>query len=221
MQKQLLAKSIRTDGNKLTVQQHLLDTKNAALLIFKGRILLNWCRFFKIEDSQRFLLHLKIAALFHDIGKANEEFDAAVQKKLKQQAIRHEWFSAFILHLPEVRNWLASSKLNLDLEVITGAVLSHHLKAQSESWGKPRTFVKQVKLFLDHPEITNILQKIAEIAQIGDLSDKLPQEWSENSSWYHKVRADANDAGVDLQLDIEDNHQRRALLAAKIGRAHV
>lgn len=80
MKKQLLAKSPRQDGKILTVQQHLTDTNNAALLIFKGRILLNWCRFFKIEDSQQFLLHLQIAALFHDIGKANEEFDAAIKK---------------------------------------------------------------------------------------------------------------------------------------------
>lgn len=220
MQKQLLAKSIRTDGKKLTVQQHLLDTKNAALLIFKGRILVNWCRFFKIEDSERFLLHLKIAALFHDIGKANEEFDAAV-KKNKAQAIRHEWFSALILHLPEVRNWLGSNKeLNLDLEIITGAVLSHHLRAARNKtkkypkWGKPRTFVKQVQLFLNHPEITNILQEIAIIAEIEGLPANLPQKWSENSSWYQQAYMDTEEAGDDLQDDIEDNSQRCLLLAA-------
>lgn len=222
MQKQLLAKSIRIDGKILTVQQHLVDTKNAALLIFKGRILLNWCRFFKIEDWQRFLLHLKIAALFHDIGKANEEFDAAVRKKINKQAIRHEWFSALILHLPEVRKWLASSKLNLDLEVITGAVLSHHLKASQNKtkkhpkWGKSRTLEKhkQIKLFLEHPEITTILQKIAQIAQIDGLPKNLPQEWSENSLWYEQAYKDAENAGGDLQDDIEDNPQRCSLLAA-------
>lgn len=214
MKKQLLAKELTKDRRILTLEQHLTDTRNAALLIFKGRILLNWCRFFKVENPQQFLLHLQIAALFHDIGKANEEFEAAVLKKLKQQTIRHEWFGALILHLPNVRSWLASSKLNLDLEVITGAVLSHHLKANPKDWGKPRTFVKQVKLFLNHAEVTKILEQIAEIAQIEGLPD-LPQEWTlQNCSWYEQARSAANDAGVDLELDIEDDFERRSLLLA-------
>lgn len=214
MSKQLWAKSPREDGKILTIEQHLIDTKNAALSIYKGRILLNWCRFFGIKDAKRFLLHLMIAALFHDIGKANDEFDAAVKKKIKQQTLRHEWLSALILHLPSVRAWLASSKLDLDLEVITGAVLSHHMKASYKEWGKPRTVIKQVKLFLRHPEVTNILQQIAEIAELEDLPDELPEEWSENDSLWNQVYLDANDAGEDFGLDILDNIERRSLLLA-------
>lgn len=214
MWKQLWAKSPREDGKILSVEQHLTDTKNAALSIFKGRILLNWCRFFGIKDAKRFLLHLMIAALFHDIGKANDEFDAAVKKKIKQQTLRHEWLSALILHLPSVRAWLASSKLDLDLEVITGAVLSHHMKASYKEWGKPRTVIKQVKLFLRHPEVTNILQQIAEIAELEGLPDELPEEWSENDSLWNQVYLDANDVGEDFGLDILDNYERRSLLLA-------
>jgi CRISPR-associated endonuclease/helicase Cas3 len=214
MRKQLLAKSPREDGKILTVEQHLTDTENAALVIFKGRILLNWCRFFRIKDANQFLLNLRIAALFHDIGKANSEFDAAVKKKLKQQTLRHEWLSALILHLPTVRSWLASSKLDLDLEVITGAVLSHHLKASYKDWGQPRTLIKQVELFLHHPEVTSILQKIAEIAEIDNLPDELPDKWSENDSLWKQVYLDANDAGEDFGLDILDNLERRSLLLA-------
>ena len=214
MLKQLWAKSPREDGQILTIEQHLTDTKDAALAIFKGRILFNWCRFFRVKDTKKFLLHLKIAALFHDIGKANPEFEAAVHKKLKQQTLRHEWLSALILHLPSVRSWLASSKLDLDLEVITAAVLSHHLKASYQDWGKPRTLVKQVELFLHHPEITNILQKIAEIAEIEGLPDVLPDKWSENDSLWKQVYLDAADTGEDFGLDIRDNVERRSLLLA-------
>lgn len=214
MKEKLLAKSPREDGEILTVEQHLTDTKNAALAIFKDRILLNWCSFFGIKNTNKFLLHLMIAALFHDIGKANAEFEAAVNKKLKQQTLRHEWLSALILHLPSIRSWLASSKLNLDLEVITGAVLSHHLKASYKDWGKPRSLVKQVQLFLNHPEVKNILQKIAEIAEIDGLPDELPNEWSKNDSLWEKAYSDANEAGEDFNTDISDNIERRSLLLA-------
>jgi CRISPR-associated endonuclease/helicase Cas3 len=214
MLKHLLAKSYREDGEKLTVEQHLVDTHDAALAIFKGRILINWCRFFRVKDADIFLIHLQIAALFHDIGKANSEFYAAVLKKLKQQTLRHEWLSTFVLHLPSVRSWLEKSKLNLDLEVITAAVLSHHLKASYKDWGQPRpTLVKEFELYLNHPEVTNIFKKIGNIAQIEGIPHDLPNKWIENSFW-EQVYLDANNAGEDFGLDIQDNQERCSLLLA-------
>ncbi|MBD2492940.1 CRISPR-associated helicase Cas3' [Nostoc sp. FACHB-280] len=213
MQKQLLAKSPREDGKILTVEEHLSDTDNAVMAIFKQRILLNWCRFFGVKDADKFILNLRIAALFHDIGKANAEFDAAVNKKLKQQTLRHEWLSALILHLPSVRSWLASNKSDLDLEVITAAVLSHHLKASKKEWGKPRT-VEQVELFLHHPEITNILQKIAEIAKIEGLPAELPDKWLVNDPLWQQAYFDADEAGAKFSDDIYDDIERRSLLLA-------
>ncbi|RCJ25728.1 CRISPR-associated protein Cas3 [Nostoc sp. ATCC 43529] len=214
MQQQLLAKSPKQNGEILTIEKHLTDTENAVVAIFKQRILLNWCRFFGVKDAKKFILNLRIAALFHDLGKANAEFDAAVNKKLKQQTLRHEWLSALILHLPNLRSWLASSKLDLDLEVITAAVLSHHLKASKKEWGKPRTFIKQVELFLHHPEITNILQKIAEIAAIEGLNDELPEKWAANDSLWNQAYFDADEAGEKFGDDIYDNTERRSLLLA-------
>ena len=134
MLKQLLAKSQKFDGSYLSLEQHLQDTEVAALAIFKGRMLDNWCQFFKVKDPDEFLLHLRVAALFHDLGKANHEFmEAVTTKGFVPQTLRHEWISALVLHLPEVRQWLGESSLNL--EVITAAVLSHHLKAKSDEWG--------------------------------------------------------------------------------------
>ncbi len=60
MPKQLLAKS-RKHG-ELTLKQHLIDTEDAAQAIFKGRILQNWCRFFRVGDTEKFLTHLRVAA---------------------------------------------------------------------------------------------------------------------------------------------------------------
>jgi len=217
--KQLWAKSSRKlDGERLTLKQHLIDTDNAAQKIFIGRILQNWCRFFKVSNIERFLIHLRIAALFHDVGKANAEFYRIIDKNTREtQTLRHEWISALVLHLPSVRDWLGASELQLDLEVITAAVLSHHLQAHQEEWGKPRTLVKQVELYLNHSEIIEILKKIAEIADIEGLPE-LPDKWVAGDSFWEQIYLDASDTGEDFSLDIKDDNQRRSLLlAVKVG----
>lgn len=211
MQKPLLAKS-RTHG-ELTLQQHLLDTETSALAIFKGRILKNWCRFFKFKDEATFLKHLQIAALFHDIGKANADFYGAVIGSQKKQTLRHEWLSALILHLPDVRSWLNK---NLDLEVITAAVLCHHLQADRNKWGKPRTLPKRgdaIELYLNHPEAIAIFKRIGEIAQVEGLP-KLPSRWVAENPFWEEVYQDANDTGDDFTYDIKEDSDRRGLLLA-------
>ena len=219
MPQQLWAKSPRADGKKLPLKQHLSETEEAAQAIFKGRILENWCRFFRVSDANNFLIHLRIAALFHDIGKANAEFSAAVTGSREPQALRHEWFSALILHLPNVRSWLAPSCL--DLEVITAAVLSHHLKAHPHNWGKPRrgTQVKpgdSIELYLnyqEYPEVADILQQIAQIAGVEGLPE-LPEKWVAGDHFWNQVYQDVNDTGEDFYLDIQDDCDRRSLLLA-------
>jgi CRISPR-associated endonuclease/helicase Cas3 len=130
MPDKLLAKS-RRNGQELTLARHLTDTEEAAQTIFRldGRWGKNWRRFFKLDTplaGERFLLNLRVAALFHDIGKANEDFYAAVDaNKPLPQLLRHEHLSAVVLCLPEVRQWLAQNEL-LDVDIVTAAVLSHH-----------------------------------------------------------------------------------------------
>ncbi|MEM9272594.1 MAG: CRISPR-associated helicase Cas3' [Cyanobacteria bacterium P01_F01_bin.143] len=215
--KPLLAKP-RKYGKELTLEQHLIDTENAAIEIFKGRILENWCRFFRVQDAESFLIHLRIAALFHDVGKANQEFYTSADTNYwgNKQTLRHEWLSALILHLPNVREWLKQNSLNLDLEVITAAVLSHHLKASCEKWGRPRlTGVQTLELYSNHPEITNILEKIGQIANVGnDLLPKLPLKWNDKDVIWQQAYQHANDAGEDFCLDIEEDEDRRSLLLA-------
>jgi CRISPR-associated endonuclease/helicase Cas3 len=70
---ELLAKSHRTGREPVTLKAHLLDTERAAVALFSaasrwGR---SFTRFFRLEaaDTERFLLHLRLAALFHDLGR--------------------------------------------------------------------------------------------------------------------------------------------------------
>ena len=216
MPKQLLAKSKNLKYGYLSLEQHLLDTEVAAMAIFKNRILKNWCRFFKVQNPNEFLKHLRIAALFHDIGKANEEFYAAVTGSRKTQALRHEWFSALILHLSSVRTWLKLS--DLDLEIITAAVLCHHLQAERKTWGKtqPGRLMKHgdaIELFLNHPEVTSILTRIGEIAKVDGLP-QLPEKWVAIDPVWNEAYEDANNTADDFGFDIEHNPERNALLLA-------
>jgi CRISPR-associated endonuclease/helicase Cas3 len=211
MSKQLFAKSPRKDGKTLSLQQHLVDTDDAAQAIFTGRILLNWCRFFRVNDANIFLVHLRIASLFHDIGKANSEFLSALKSKDYKQSLRHEWFSALILHLPSVRSWLEAS--GLDLEVITAAVLCHHLQAHSEDWGQPRTPIKQVELYLNEPEVINILERIALIADIKGLPD-LPKVWVADDIFWEQVYKNVNKIGRKFSRQVKRDRQRQPLLLA-------
>ena len=211
----LLAKS----QPAITLEAHLRDTENAAMRIFRldGRWGRNWCRFFQIHGEaaqQKFLLNLRVAALFHDIGKANEDFYTAVsQAGFKQQTLRHEHISALVLHLPEIHSWLGTNTV-LDLEVITAAVLSHHLKAAEtgeHKWCQPRTRQKSVQLYLGHSEVIAILKRIADIAQLKGLPALPSKSWGDVSPWNQACRSGYSTAR-QFRRDLRENKERQGLL---------
>ena len=224
----LLAKSRLKNGSFLTLEQHLIDTEESAYHLFKldKRLGENWCRFFKLCTPTlqgKFLLNLRVAALFHDIGKANEDFLAAVSKSgFLPQTLRHEHLSALILCLPETRDWLSKNDV-LDIDIITAAVLSHHLKAsrgetttkngQSYKWGEPKGLKSSLKLYLDHQEVKDTLDRISKIANLS-LSPQLAQgNWGVDPAWGKAIKNGRNWAD-DLEDEIAEDQERRLLLAA-------
>ncbi len=219
----LLAKSVR-NGKAITIQRHLEDAEKAVLEVFRPekRWFRNWCRFFKITEQanqEKFLLHLQIAALLHDIGKANEEFQKLVENKLDgRQTLRHEHLSALILHLPEVRSWLKQNE-NLDLETVTSAVLSHHLKASDGGdwkWCDPKG-KPFVQLYEAHEEINRTFDRIKEIAGLPNTLRLENKIWSAKSPWI-----EANRHGFETARDFsrelrKDQERLKLLLAVKAG----
>lgn len=230
---QLLAKSPRPGRDPVTLEQHLRDTEVCAAQIFRldGRWGQNWCRFFQIQeekDRTQFLLNLRVAALFHDLGKANEDFyNAVAQAGFIQQTIRHEHLSALILCLPEVRNWLSKNP-GLDADVITAAVLSHHLKAsrsekttpngRSYRWYQPQSNKKLLHFYLMHGEVTRTLARIAELANL-DTPPSLPiAVWKDTGSiWDNAYRNGRSFADRFSQSTRKDKGRQGFLVSVKAG----
>lgn len=219
----LLAKSVRPGRAPLTLLKHLRDTEEAAVNVF--RLDRRWgaafCRFFRLGDQgPRFLRHLQIAALFHDVGKANVEFQSMLTGRTEStQSLRHEHISALVLHLPAVRRWLGTA-VDLDLEVVTGAVLSHHLKASDDgpwSWGQLRG-AKRIPLQLDHDQVRDALDRVAEVVAIRPFREPWPRTCGDVSPWLEaqaQGRATANALRQELRHpERGGGHSRRQLLLA-------
>ena len=220
----LPAKSAGPGKRPLSLRQHSFDTEQAAQSLFRldGRLGRNWCRFFGVapgEASEQFLLNLRVAAVLHDLGKANEDFVAAVtgtSRPGQPQTLRHEHISALVLQLSEVQTWLRESSA-LDLPIVTAAVLSHHTRASRGGdwkWCQPRGRTTLV-LYLHHAEVVDLLRRIQAIAGLGPVPALPDVPWSPGQPW-----SAAYLNGMQAARELErkcDSARRSLLLAVKAG----
>lgn len=216
---ELLAKQPAADGRRVTLLQHSLDVETAAVVLLGPRS--RWGRamrrFFRIrgEEHDRWLLHLRVAALLHDLGKANADFQAAVRhERVEPQTLRHEHLGALILHLPAVRDWLRECR-GLDVPVVTAAILSHHLKADGGGewrWGQPASLGASVELLLGHPDVATLLSRVAELVEAAPPPAMGRLEWRDDAAW-GRVRAEGVDAAKEIKRAVRRDPERLALLA--------
>ena len=117
MPEKILAKSPMS-GREITLSEHVATVRGAAEYLFGSaekptRLGEEWIRFFRLQPSQfrEFLVNLKLAAIYHDLGKANDGFQAALRHR-GRQGIRHEHLSALLLYLEPMHGWLAQHRVS-------------------------------------------------------------------------------------------------------------
>lgn len=206
-------------GSELGIDRHCLDTEACAVQLYAAdkRWGEAWRRFFRLSEhgGEVFLLLVRLAALFHDLGKANEEFQRAVLgHRDGHQTIRHEHLSALVLCLPEIRAWLLSGPVRFDLDAVIAAVLSHHLKASEggeRKWGQLHG-ASNVKLYLAHAQVATCFARAAVLLGIDSAAPVLNIERFSNASPWPEAFDWGTRAGRALRRD--KHPERRALVAA-------
>jgi len=166
-------------GRVITLPEHSRSVVRATEAIFGSPPHLStlgsrWLRFHGLDDSHGlpFLQNLRLAAVFHDLGKANSGFQEALSRT-GDQVFRHEHLSALLLWEPPFRSWLSQGKA-VNPNVVVSAVVSHHHKVNHEEMAKPLVPMSGVRLLTGHRDFIETLQIAEEclgpVPNIEDLS---------------------------------------------------
>lgn len=160
----LLAKNEDTyNGPSCRLPRHLIDAYDGA------RIILDIT-----EDAQLAALGLDTpsfrnrlerlvlcAAICHDLGKANDQFQRLVRQRA-MQAIRHEWLTVWMLQQPGWKEWITPALGDpKDFELLLWCIATHHLKGADdcdrEGRAEPRIYLLQ-----GHPDFRACLEAVRE-----------------------------------------------------------
>lgn len=227
MSEKILAKSPMS-GREITLSEHVGTVRDAAGYLFGSaekptKLGEEWIRFFRIHSSRfrEFLLNLKLTAIFHDLGKANDGFQKAIRKE-GMQAIRHEHLSALLLYSEPMRTWLSGHRsLGVDVETVIAAVLSHHLKANDAEFGKRlEPGLESFRVFTRAPEFLDCLHMASEIigAEPPDLSG-FDRQWSFEKD-VDPLKGPRGSFGRSMQSfkkALANEERRQLLVAVKAG----
>lgn len=157
----LLAKSPRL-GEAATLLRHTQAVVAAAEALFgtadqPTRLGQAWLRFFRVPPRlwDSFFRHLRLVAVLHDLGKANEEFQFLVSRQRGLQTLRHEHVSALLLVTPQMLDRLRA-RADLDLGLLLVTIAGHHLHLSEAGVGEWRSLRSRIRLLLHHPEVRAI-----------------------------------------------------------------
>ena len=160
--KRLLAKSSQTPdkprgietlsghtANVMAAAQTLLDETADAQLSAVGLSVAAW--------KDRFCQAVLFSAWCHDLGKANEQFQAMVRHQSQRpQAFRHETLSFLILRETPLKEWLSAALGEPeDLPFLLWAAAGHHRKFPPDKPGLGTG--TRLRLFLGHPDFRRTL----------------------------------------------------------------
>lgn len=117
--------------------QHLSDVHDAAVAILDATGEDQLMAFQLDPDMwrERFFAVVRLAAVCHDLGKANDHFQGMILKSRerigRRQGLRHEWVSYWLMEHTELREWLRNALPNeqtrdTDWKAVLWAITGHH-----------------------------------------------------------------------------------------------
>jgi CRISPR-associated endonuclease/helicase Cas3 len=192
------------------------------------RLALSWLRFFGLSEADfaRFRLLLRVAAVFHDWGKANDGFQDAVTHE-GEQVVRHEHLSGLLLAElladAKIRSWLTGA--GIDEAVLLAAVISHHVKVAPD---RPLCDNKHALGALvakrdwltfrsEHPDFAELWRMVQdEVGSPCPSTPRFPTSWDKKT-----IREKSADLRRKLDQDHrehrDDGHQKRWVAAVRSG----
>lgn len=112
----------------------------------------------------RFRRIVVLAAALHDLGKANNHFQAMLRAPGTLQGLRHEWATVLMADRSEWRLWLRPAVVeDVDLELVLWAIGGHHpaYGRTSPPQRNEHASGSALHLLMGHDDFTDALSRIA------------------------------------------------------------
>jgi CRISPR-associated endonuclease/helicase Cas3 len=143
-----------------------------------------------------------------------------VQGGSNEQVLRHEHLSALVLMSPSIREWLQLSPA-IDVDVVTAAVLSHHLKATDRGdeylWGQA-SVGRSLIVHLDDVQVRHTFERVASLLRLPAPPMLAGGTWrSDQGLWPEVMKAGYQAASVFRRELRRDLARRQRSVAVKAG----
>lgn len=236
MAEQLRAKSWScADGNApgfVFLAQHLADVHAAAVAVMDatGDDQLTAFGLDPVLWRDRFRTAVLMAAVCHDLGKANDHFQGMILKTRdragKRQGLRHEWVSFWLMEFTELKGWLRGAlpegKIgDLDWQAAVWAVAGHHPAIHRACPPPPPDGGEGCEMVIFSEQLLNeclvIVQQKLKLPCPGPDATRFPKKldlFEVTTAIGRKLRSDRADWDAD-DIGTEQSGQRSFVAAVK------
>ncbi|MBX3436863.1 MAG: CRISPR-associated helicase Cas3' [Planctomycetaceae bacterium] len=176
-----------------SVEEHSRAVCAAAMTVWEATAD-DWSRALgnRVSDLSDLQPILRVSALLHDIGKANNAFQDMVKRNKPdyRQPVRHEILSAVIWSRTFTEKWCSASvwlreSLGEDFWPVLWAIGGHHLQLRQPRFGETedpilrteRVGNREISFYLEHPEVASLLGDAGKILRDAGRSvpDSIPR----------------------------------------------
>lgn len=194
-------------ANVLAAAEALLDETADSQLVAVGLLPETW--------RERFRRGVLIAAFCHDLGKANDQFQAMVRyQREDKQAIRHEALSLLIVEETPLRDWLGTTLEDAQiLNFLLWAAAGHHRKFPPGKSAEGTGI--RLSLFLGHTDFRRTLVVGAKWLGLNDPPPLADRDWKLTGSDSPSKRLIQLAARAAADWGTCTDEQRRFLAAMK------